>query len=173
MKRNTQLSSFLLGLFISVIVIFSALGGAIADRLFVIRPLDQVFPRQERIDISNDVQKGEVINTLPINTENAIVQVADQSELSVVTVSIKQDVPRSSAFSLPGLPFYFEVPNGPTEQVQRDIGTGFVVSQEDGLVVTNKHVVSDVEAAYILIDNEGQEHAVTNIYRDPRMTWLF
>jgi len=64
------------------------------------------------------------------------------------------------------MPFYLETP-GATEQIQQDIGTGFVVSQEDGFVVTNKHVVSNAGAEYILIDFEGNEHNVTKIYRDP------
>lgn len=167
MRNQNQLSSFLLGLFVSVLILFSALGGAIADRLFVIRPLDQFFPRKEIATIDTDVQRGEVINPLPLDTENAVVEVSNQSERSVVTVSMKRNVQRPTTFSLPGLPFYFQSPGGQTQPKQQDIGTGFVVSQEDGLVVTNKHVVSDVEAEYVLVDNEGNEHAVTNIYRDP------
>lgn len=167
MRDKNSLSSFLLGLVISAIVLISALGGAIADRLFVIRPLNELFPRQEVVESNNDVQRGEVVNPLAIDTESAVVNVAEQSKRSVVTVSIKQTVRQQNTFSVPGLPFFFQAPNGPSQEIQQDIGTGFVVSQEDGLVVTNRHVVSDVEAEYMLIDFDGQEHAVTNIYRDP------
>lgn len=167
MKTKINSSSFLLGLFVSIIILLSAAGGAIADRVFVVKPLDYLFPRSGQISLDNSsLQKGEVVKPLPVNEENAVVEVANQSKQSVVTVSIKQNVNQPEIFSFPGMPFYLETP-GATEQIQQDIGTGFVVSQEDGFVVTNKHVVSNAGAEYILIDFEGNEHNVTKIYRDP------
>jgi S1-C subfamily serine protease len=46
------------------------------------------------------------------------------------------------------------------------IGSGFVI-QKDGLIVTNKHVVSDSSITYEVIDHDGKKHKVNNIYRDP------
>ncbi len=64
-------------------------------------------------------------------------------------------------------PFSFDRPRQQiTEQIQRDIGTGFVVDAQ-GKVVTNKHVVSDAQAEYLVVDKEGNEHKVEKIYRDP------
>jgi serine protease Do len=165
MTRNVSVSSFVLGLTLSVLVLFSALGGALADRLFVFRPLDRFFPRQAIINVDSEVQRGEVVNPLSNSTENAVVNVAEQSRRSVVTVSVKRTAQAPQTFSLPGIPFMFESPQ--QQPQQRDIGTGFVVSQEDGLVVSNKHVVSDVEAEYILVDSDGNEYVVEEIYRDP------
>lgn len=171
MKRQRQLnlSSFLMGLFVSLIVIASALGGAIADRLFVIKPLDNLFNRTNQIEMQDggdQLQKGEVVAPIKQDSSNIIVEVANQSKQSVVTVSIKKKVQTIDPFSF--APFFFQQPSQiQEEQLERDIGTGFVVSQDDGLVVTNKHVVSDVEAEYTLIDNDGQEYEVLNIYRDP------
>lgn len=169
--KKINFSSFFLGLMVSLLILVSALGGAIADRVFVIKPLDLVFPRGNTTSLQtdNNLQKGEVVQPRTGNQENVIVDVAQQSSQSVVTVSIKKKIQAVDPFSLSPFPFFFQQQNRPQQeqQIERDIGTGFVVSQDDGLVVTNKHVVSDVEAEYTLIDNEGQEHNVLNIYRDP------
>ena len=53
-----------------------------------------------------------------------------------------------------------------SKQIKQDIGSGFVV-RADGLVVTNKHVVSDPEAKYRVITSDGKSYDVKKIYRDP------
>jgi hypothetical protein len=47
MKNKLSLQSFLLGLSISALVLASAIGGAIADRLFVFKPLDYIFHQSQ------------------------------------------------------------------------------------------------------------------------------
>ena len=45
-------------------------------------------------------------------------------------------------------------------------GTGFFVSS-DGMIVTNKHVVSDRTASYSVVTTDGKEHQAKVLARDP------
>ncbi len=45
-------------------------------------------------------------------------------------------------------------------------GSGFIVSS-DGLIVTNKHVVSDTAADYTVLLNDGKKYTATVLARDP------
>ncbi|MCD8484224.1 trypsin-like peptidase domain-containing protein [Candidatus Woesebacteria bacterium] len=161
-------SGFLLGLVVSGLVLFSAVGGALADRLFVIRPLDAVLPRGTALlDGTSEERPRIAVPSTVTDGENVIIQVAENAQPSVVTVAIKKNVqrPNSIQFGPFGL-FQLEQP-GESQLIQQDIGTGFIVDKSRGFVVTNRHVVSDTEAEYTLIDNEGNEYEVQRIYRDP------
>ncbi len=143
-----------------IIVILSALGGAVADRLFVIKPLDRFFPREGfRAEVPS------IFERQVLKEESVVIDVAEKTSPSVVTVSITQERQLIEPFFLD--PFgRFSVPRqGRQETVKQDIGTGFVV--EGGLIVTNKHVVSDTDSKYRVITKDDKELEVAKIYRDP------
>lgn len=148
-----KFQGLLIGLAIAAVVAISAVGGAIADRLFVIKPLDALTPR-----------RGSMVGTIDqrlLNEESVVINVAESVSPSVVTVAIQRREQRGFVFDV------FEGFRQREESGQpRDIGTGFVVS-EDGLIVTNKHVVSESGATYKVVTKDGTEYDVETISRDP------
>jgi serine protease Do len=105
--------------------------------------------------------------------ESRIVDIVDQSSPAVVSVIATRDVPvmerHYEEYSPFGGPFSFRVPQWHQEGTREQEvggGTGFLVSR-DGLVVTNRHVVSDTEANYAVFTSDGTRHEVDVIARDP------
>lgn len=138
----------------------SAMGGAIADRLFVIKPLDYLLPR-------GGFKIGEQTITQKIlQEESVVIDVAESAADSVVTVSITTQRRVLEPFFIDPFGIFDDRGIGRQETVEQDIGTGFAVDQE-GLIVTNKHVVSEPSAKYKVITSDDKEHEVQKIYRDP------
>ncbi len=98
--------------------------------------------------------------------ESTVIDVVKNVSASVVTVGISQ-VTRPDIFQIdPSNPFFPIPRRGTPQKVEQDIGSGFVVSG-DGLIVTNKHVVSDPQTTYRVITNDNKTYDVVKIYRDP------
>jgi len=135
-----------------VILLAAVGGGAVADRLWGFKPLDKLFPRGESFRVDQRV----------VNEESVVIKVAEEVSPSVVTVSAQTPARRVLQFN----PFGGGISQRIEGGTPQDIGTGFVVS-EDGLVVTNKHVVSVANASYKVITKDGQEYEATQISRDP------
>lgn len=169
-QRDTaQTRFFLLGLSLSVIIIVSFFVGALADRIFVIKPLDYFAQRSGQTSFKNT--SGELDSPLSglLNTRSrfSVADIAEDVSAGVVTVSIKKQQRVINPVNSGIFGFYLGMPTGEVQEVQQDIGSGFVVDAQQGLVVTNKHVVSDLEAAYSVIDKNDQEYSISKIYRDP------
>lgn len=148
------MKTFLIGVAMGIVIMFSSVAGIAFDRLVGIKSLDKYFSRENK---SVSVISGE---------ENVVIGVVGKAGAGVVTVAINTNKIITSPFVFDPFGFGFNTPESKTERVQKDIGTGFVVD-ESGLVVTNKHVVADVDATYKVISKDNTEYEVKNIYRDP------
>ena len=97
-----------------------------------------------------------------LKEESVVIDVAEKAAASAVTVSINK-TERVPLFDFD--PFGFFNFQTQERKIEQDIGSGFVV--DGGLVVTNKHVVSDTSAKYKVIDKDDHVLEVKDIYRDP------
>jgi serine protease Do len=113
------------------------------------------------------------VYTSNVSYEQAIIDAARNVSPSVVSIVISKNVPVYEQQYVdpfgPNSPFSFLIP----QQVQKGTqyqevgaGSGFIVSA-DGLVLTNKHVVSDNKADYTVFTNDGQKYSAKVLALDP------
>lgn len=117
-----------------------------------------------------------------VSYEQAIIRAVSQASPAVVSIVINKDVPiieQCPYNPFGGLPeefhqffgggFQFSQPcQKGTRRESIGGGSGFIVSS-DGLIVTNKHVVSDSNAEYTVFANDGGTFAATVVARHPSL----
>ncbi|OGE08853.1 hypothetical protein A3A60_00675 [Candidatus Curtissbacteria bacterium RIFCSPLOWO2_01_FULL_42_26] len=126
----------------------------IISTVLVLKLFDKI---PQRIVESKQTQTQKVVNE-----ESVVIDVVDEVSPSVVTVSAQTPKRRILQFN----PFGGGLTPGQQGGEPQDIGTGFIVS-EDGLIVTNKHVVSLSGATYKVITKDNKEYDVKQINKDP------
>ena len=119
------------------------------------------------------------LSTSILNEGQTVTQVVEKVNPSVVSIVVTKYV--TQYYGLQGAPFddffnspFFEFygPNIPApeqEKQKQEVGggTGFVISSKKGLILTNKHVVSDAEAEYTVVTNDGEKYEAEVLARDP------
>ena len=167
--KHDHLYGYFVGFGTTALIVLAFFSGAILDRVVGIKPIDSLIEKTEQY-LPESIQNQNTASKLGrlINNENqvSIPDVVEAASESVVTVSIKTQQRVYDPFSGSSI-FGFNFGSPPeVKEVEQDIGTGFVVGSS-GLIVTNKHVVSDSRAEYKVLDFEDKEYEVEKIYRDP------
>lgn len=148
MLNNLKFKSLTVGLVLVALWIISVV---VAMRL-----LDKQLPNLKFDKNNTSIEKNRVVQE-----ESVVIDAVERASPSVVTVSV--ETPRRRVLDFSPFGGFSQRIEGPKQQ---DIGTGFVVSA-NGLIVTNKHVVSDSSLKYKVITKDDKEYEAVQISRDP------
>jgi len=134
------MASAVFGGVVASLIVYSGFSGKIQSLV----PKNTIGPEEERI----------------LSEEEAVISVVKNSSPAVVSIVISKDVPIYE--NLWG-PVYQQ--KG-TEKREVGGGSGFIVS-EDGLILTNKHVVLDEDAEYTVFTSDGKKFPAKVLAKDP------
>jgi serine protease Do len=160
-------------------ILFGFVGGALAivSLLYLQMHTHVPFIPQLFTQLVESGRPASLDTTNMVAEDAAVIAAVDKTSPAVVSVVISQDVPklRTMSGSQFGFPFFMmpqnnqggDITNGSdTEKQTVGQGSGFLVSA-DGLIVTNKHVVSAASADYTVITTDGKQFKAKVLARDP------
>ncbi|MFA6391598.1 MAG: trypsin-like peptidase domain-containing protein [Patescibacteria group bacterium] len=157
-NRNTIIIAVVLSFFVggSSGILFGMLGGSI------VRNNDSLS------NLTGSLEAKKYV----IEESSSTVDVVEKVSPAVVSIIATQDL--SDYYNQTGPNVYpfdnffqFDLPNDlPSGKQEVSSGTGFIISA-DGMIVTNKHVVSIENAEYSVLTNDGKSYAATVVSIDP------
>ena len=131
--------------------------------------------RSEMVELLAPAATDLEINELEKFASEPIADAVEGVNASVVSVVITKDVPIYERYFENYSPWGFfgniaipRVRESGTEEREVGGGTGFIVS-EDGLVVTNHHVVADPDARYSILLSDGTAYEVDVLDSEPEI----
>ncbi|MBL8030091.1 MAG: trypsin-like peptidase domain-containing protein [Candidatus Doudnabacteria bacterium] len=109
--------------------------------------------------------------TITLNEDSAIIDVVKKARPAVVSIVATRDLSKLPGYGLS--PFendffsqFFGIPSIEDGVQEVGAGSGFLVSG-NGLILTNKHVVSDTKASYTVLTNDGKKYDAKVVALDP------
>jgi len=160
-RTNRIFGTLILTIFIASI--FGFIAGAVSGGFFYLEVRNYIseIPGFERI-----IEKETIIEKQYIpqtSQEQAIIDVVNETAPAVVSIIGTKDLPVFERYYIRQIPQYRQKGTETREIIG---GTGFIVS-EDGMILTNKHVVLDEEAEYTVLTNDGKKFPAVILARDP------
>jgi len=170
-----------------VLVIFLSsvsgfLAGGISGGFFYSKIRDELLRFNISLPEPKIIEKEKIIEKTPAylpqtSQEEAIINVVKDASPAVVSIVVTKDVPKLELYyenpfkdfeQFFGQPFEFQIPKyreKGTEKKEIGGGTGFIISQ-DGIILTNAHVVLDEKADYTVLTNDGKKYPAKVLARD-------
>jgi serine protease Do len=165
-------------LFLILISLLAGTLGGIFISTYYYTKIEKIFSKLKIEIPQRKVEKLESTPYLPqTSQEEAIIKVVKEASPAVVSVIITKDIPKLKLYyeepfkefeEFFGVPFEFKIPQYKQEGYEKQEiggGTAFFIS-EDGLLLTNAHVVSDKEAEYTVLTNDGKKYPAKVLARD-------
>ncbi len=156
-KQNQAIPPKILATVIVVSLVAGLIGGIFGA--FALAGNSSIQKLLARTGTGNLIQQN-----LVVDEESATTQVVKDSSPAVVSIIISKDlsqVPQNNFFG-----FFQQQQSGTPNVQQVGAGSGFFVSS-DGTIITNKHVVSDTNASYTVVTNDGRSFEAKVLSRDP------
>lgn len=167
---------------IFIFTIFGFVFGTIFGNYFYSEIRDELSKLNIQLPEPKIGEKEKIVEKEPGYTpqtsqEEAIIKAVKEVSPAVVSVVITKDVPKLKLYyenpfkefeQFFGQPFEFQIPRYKqegTEKKEIGGGTGFIIS-EDGMILTNAHVVLDKEADYTVLTNDGKKYPAKVLARD-------
>jgi len=124
---------------------------------------------------SSDTPEVAPASLVTLSTNDQVVETIAKVNDAVVSVVVTKEVPVFERYYENLNPWGtfggFSVPrlreNG-TQEREVGGGSGFIVSN-DGMIVTNRHVVDDIDARYTVLLNDGTSYEAKVLARDPQL----
>jgi len=173
---------WLVVLTVFISTIFGFVFGTISGNYFYSEIRDELSKFNIQLPELKISEKEKIVEKEPIylpqtSQEEAVIKAVKEVSPAVVSIIVTKDVPKLKLYyedpfkefeQFFGQPFEFEVPQYKQKGTQKQEiggGTGFIVS-EDGMILTNGHVVSDKEAEYTVLTNDGKKYPAKVLARD-------
>ena len=164
-----QNKAFIVFLIIFGSLIAGGIGGIITGSYFYSEIKNYLLKLNIEIPEARIIEKEYVP---PTTQEEAIIKAVEEVSPAVVSIIVTKDLPIIEEYYISPfeeLPFELQIPQyrqKGTEKKEIGGGSGFIVS-EDGMILTNKHVVLDEEAEYTVLTNDGKKFSAKILARDP------